>query len=261
MEFELTHTNGINIPHLSASTINSFITSRFGFYQSKVLGSPFQGNQYTARGTAVEHGVNTWIENPGIDPKECYAYMFKKFDEEVERAGLSRMTVEEVRDSLEGLLAVALKFYMIEFKDRPAVTQHKFECNLEGVKRPIIGYLDYFQQDHAVRDSKVTSKTPSKLSQNYILQGALYRKAKKTNVYFDFFIPNKTPVHKPIVLTDDEFIFGISYLTRAAQVIEEIEECDNPKRMMELMSFPNLDDFWTFPEKKAAADKWDIILK
>jgi hypothetical protein len=256
--FDLIHTNGINIPHLSASTVNSFISSRYGFYQSKVLGSPFQGNQYTARGTAVEHAVNTWIENPGLE--NYVEVALTKFDEEIARAGLSKFAVEEVRDTIPGLVEVAFKFYTVEFETNKAITQHKFSIQLEGVKRPIVGYLDYLVPDKIIRDSKVTSKTPSGLSQAYILQGALYKKAKGLDVYFDFFIPNKTPVHKPIKLTDDQYIFGLSYLTKAAQVIEEIEECDNSKRMMELMSFPNLDDFWTYPEKKAAADKWGITI-
>ena len=257
--FTLTHSNGINIPHLSASTINSFISSRFGFYQSKVLGAPFQGNVYTSRGTAVEHAVNTWIENPNLGNYVDVA--LEKYDSEIKRAGISKISGEDVRATIPGLVEVAFKFYTQEFAVDKAVTQYKFSCKLDGVKRDVIGYLDYLIPSIRIRDSKVTSKTPSQLSQAYILQGALYKKATGLDVYFDFFIPNKTPVHKPIKLTDDEYLFGISYLTRAAQVIEEIEECENPKRLMELMSFPSLDDFWTYEEKKVAADRWGITLK
>lgn len=260
MEFDLEHTNGIHIPHLSASTINSFINDRFGFYQSKVMKAPFKGNQYTSRGTAVEHAVNCWIENPSLSDEILIKLCEEKFDEELSKTNVSKFTAEEIRESLPPLVKVALGFYKKEFESIKAETQHKFEYKLDGVTRPIIGYLDFYQPKVKVRDSKVVSKTPSKLSQAYILQGSLYRAAKEVGVCFDFFIPNKTAVHKSIELSDDEFIFGMSYLTRAAQVIEELETCDNPKRVMELMSFPNLDNFYNYEDRKEAAKIWGIRL-
>ena len=255
MDFDLKHTNGIFIPHLSASTINSFIGSRYGFYQSKVKGAPFSGNQYTARGTAVEHAVNEWLEKGTGD---FIAAALTKFDEEVARAGLSRMAVEDERDTIPGLVELALDFYGREFATHKAITQHKIDVQLDGINRKVVGYLDFYQFEVAVRDSKVVSKTPSKLSQAYVLQGALYRKATGLPVTFDFFIPNKKPVQKSITLSDDEYVFGLSYLTRAAQVIEEIEGCDNPQRIFELMSFPNLDSMYNENEKNVAARIWNI---
>ena len=257
--FSLSHSNGIHIPHLSASTINSFINDRFGFWQSKVAREPFKGSVHTARGKAVEHGVNTWIEKPGCT--DLLAEAHKVFDEEIKLAGISKFDAEDIRESVKGLLDEALKFYQPEFTERKAVTQRKISVRLDGVKREIIGYLDYFQPSVAVRDSKVVSRTPSSLSQPYILQGALYRYAEKLPVVFDFFVDNKKPVHKPITLSDDEYLFGLSYLTRAAQVIEELEECDNPKRVMELMSFPNLDNLWTHSDRVAACKTWGILMK
>lgn len=255
MSFDLSHTNGIHIPHLSASTINSFISSRYGFYQSKVKGAPFSGNAFTARGTAVEHAVNEWIEKKEGNFIDA---ALRKFDEEIAKTGLSKIAVQDERDAIPGLVELALGFYASEFSTHKAITQYKIECQLEGVNRKIIGYLDFFQFGHAVRDSKVVSKTPSKLSQNYILQGALYRKATGLQVTFDFFIPNKKPVQKSISLSDDDYVFGLSYITRAAQVIEEIEQCDSPARMMELMSFPNLDSMYNDNEKREAARLWNI---
>lgn len=257
--FDLTHSNGIHIPHLSASTINKFINDRFGFWQSKVMREPFKGSLHTARGKAVEHGVNTWIDEPSH--KNLLAECLKVFDEEIAAAGISKFTAEEMRETVPGLLEVALGFYQPEFRERPAMTQRKITVKLDGVKRDIIGYLDYFQSGVAVRDSKVVGRSPSGLSQDYILQGSLYRYAEKLPVIFDFFVDNKKPVHKAVMLTDDEYVHGLSYLTRAAQVIEELEECDNPKRVMELMSFPNLANLWTEADRKVACETWGIVMK
>lgn len=252
-----TQSNGINIPHLSASTVNKFITDRYGFYQSKVLGEKFKDNKYTARGKAVEGAINEWIETGNDNVSEnAVAY----FDKYMREAGIHLMEVQDVRDSVSGLADLAFDFYKEEFSDRPAKTQTKIVGKIDGINRDIVGYLDYLQ-DHVIRDCKVVSKTPSGLSQSYCIQGAFYKATKGLDVVFDFFVANKKPVMKTIQLSDDDYVFGLSYLTQAAKVIEELEECDNPKRVMELMSFPNLEAMYNQEEKKEAAKKYGIKMR
>ena len=258
-EFELTHSNGIFIPHLSPSTVSSFIENKFGFYQSKVMRTPFKGNQHTALGQAVEHGVNVWVENPGKDMNPL-AHANEKFDEQIKDTGTPLAKVMEYRKMIPGMLELALRHYKRVFSEVRANTQTKIETNLEGVERTMLGYLDYFQDGCAVRDSKVVGRSPSKLKQSYVLQGATYRQATGLPVFFDFFITNKTPTHKEIELSDDEYEFGISYITRASQVIEELEVCESPKRAFELMSFPNLEAFYSPGEAIAAAKVWGITV-
>lgn len=257
-EFELQHSNGIYIPHLSASTINSFITDRFGFYQSKVKRAPFSGNQYTVRGQAVEGAINEWLEK-GDDNVRATA--LRLFDEKITETGLHKIVYEDVRDTVEDLADLAFGVYQNEFSGKNVVTQHKISCeNLPGVSRPIIGYLDFYLPEVVIRDSKVSNKTPSKLSQSYIIQGAFYKHTTGLDVVFDFFVPNKKPTYKDIWLTDENFKHGLSYMTQAAKVIEEIETCDDPKRLMELMSFPNIDALYNDKDKKKAAELWEIEL-
>lgn len=255
-EFDLTHSNGIYIPHFSASTINSFIENRYQFFQSKVMMAPFTGSIHTCRGTAVEHGVNTWLEKPETENLGNVA--LTKYDEEIKNGKISKIEAEEFRDTIVPLLNVALKHYKSEFSKDKVITQHRIKCMLDGVTRPIVGYLDFYRPNVMVNDSKVTGKTPSKLKQSYVLQGALYKQATGLDVTFDFFIPNKTAVHKAIQLTDKEYEFGLGYLTKAATVLEELQECTDTRRVMELMSFPNLEAMWTEGEKKKAAKIWDI---
>jgi len=258
-EFDLVHSNGIFIPHLSPSTVSSFIENRFGFYQSKVMRAPFKGNHHTSLGQAVEHGVNVWLENPG----KVISYLDHanaKYDEQIKDSGTPKAKVMEYRALIPGMLDLALRHYRRVFAETGAITQHKIETSLEGVDRTMLGYLDFYQEGLAVRDSKVVGKSPSKLKQAYVLQGATYRHATGLPVFFDFFITNKTPTHKEIELSDDDFEFGISYITRASQVLEEIEVCESPKRLLELMSFPNLEAFYSAGEAIAAAKIWGITV-
>lgn len=258
-EFDLVHSNGLFIPHLSASTISSFIENRFGFFQSKVMRTPFRGNWFTALGQAVEHGVNVWLENPG-KTMDYLMHANEKYDEQIKDTGSPRDKVIEYRNLIPGMLDLALRHYKRTFAETGAVTQQKIEARLDGVERDILGYLDFYQEGVAVRDSKVVGRSPSAIKQAYILQGSLYRHATGLPVIFDFFITNKTPVHKPIELSDEDFEFGLSYITRAAQVLEEIETCESPKRLFELCSFPNLEAFYNEGEKIQAAKIWNITV-
>jgi hypothetical protein len=260
-DFKLSHTNGINMNYLSPSTINSFIERRGTWYRQKVEGMKFQPNPNMARGTAVEHAINVWLATGEISVEVA----LNKFDLELEdwkktasASGLAKH--DEIRATIPGLVLLAHDHYDNEFTIRKPISQHKIECRLKGVSRPILGYLDYFRPQILVNDSKVVSKTPSGLSQGYIIQGALYKEATGCDVVFDFFIPNKIPVKKSIKLTDDEYIYGISYATQAAKVLEELETCEDPKRVMKLMAFPNLASFFTMEEKAEAAAEYDIKL-
>lgn len=236
---EFTHSNGIHIPHFSASTINSFITSRYGFHKSKVKRAPFLGSVYTARGTSLEFCISQWLE---LGMEDAALVAMAKFNEECDKAQISKFDSQrsEVGDSIERMAPFVLETYQGICGDDKPTTQFKFETHLVGVTRPIIGYLDFYFQKKRVRDTKMVKQTPAYNKQDYILQGALYQHATQCPVTFDYFIDLKKPAYKAIDLTDDDFIFGLSYLTAAAKALEELESCENPTRVMELMAFPDL---------------------
>jgi hypothetical protein len=250
------YTAGIHLPHLSASTVNKFIEDRYGFYAAKVKMVPFKGSVNTCLGKAVEHGLNQWIEeNPDTDylkaAYECY-------DAELKEAGITKIIGAELRGAIKGLLEVALKTYKNQFPVVKPKTQVKGSFKLPGVEREFLMYIDYYIPGEGIWDCKTASKSSSTLSQGYILQGSLYRAKYNVPVTFDYFVNNKTPVHKQLVLSNEEYTHGISYLTRAAQTIEQLQVEQDPKEVMRLMSFPNLDNLWTMADKKAAAKDWDI---
>lgn len=255
--FTLTHSNGIHLPHLSPSTINSFICDKFGFWCSKVLRKPFKGNKHTVRGQAVEHAVNLYMETGNEDAeKNALDYFDAKIQETDDRDYL------DSRAAIPGLAKLALHIYKQECGDRKFQTQTKVTGKLEGVERDVIGYLDFYKPGEVIRDCKVTARTPSSLSQAYIIQGSFYRLATgDKNVVFDFFIDNKKPAYKSIALTDDDYLFGISYITKAAQMLEELECCDDPKRIIEIMSFPDLGAIWNVDERTLVAKQFGIVMR
>lgn len=266
MSFELTYSNGIHMPHLSASTINAFITSRFDFYERKVRKAPFTPNFWMARGTAVEHAINEILDE-NIEPEEASDCAMEKYLQELE--GWLKLPddkkdtkkEEEVRAAIPGLVECAYQHFDATGLFDPfhkAETQKKLTMNLNGVEREILMFLDFFVDGLQVRDCKVSNKKPSKLSQGYIIQGSLYRKATGLPVVFDFIVSNKTPIAHQIALTDEDYSFGLNYARVAAQLLEELEECKDPKRVMEIMSFPDLSAMWSDSDKQAAKVRWGI---
>lgn len=263
MDLNFTHSNGINMKHLSASTINSFIERRPSWYDTKVAGKPFEPNPAMARGTAVEHAINEWLV---INESSRLADIaIDKYEKELatylpNASSKGREDYQKFRDSIPALVECAYEHFSTEFTMNRPIAQAPIEVELDGVKRKVKGYLDYLTS-RMVIDCKVSSKTPSSLSQGYIIQGALYYKATGLPVQFHFIIDNKTPKSHVIQLTDDDIVFGLSYATRAAEVLEELEECDQPKRIMELMAFPNLAALWNIEEKIEAAKRYGIKLR
>lgn len=219
------------------------------------------------RGTAVEHGVNYWIEQNG----DCYIddvikEALKKYDEEMSGI-IAHMTsvyskeVDDIRYSIPELCRAAINHYDNEFDfnfSKPEM-QVRMDLVIPGLKRKVVGYMDYLVKDQCVRDCKVVKQTPSKLKQAYKIQGALYRKFTGLNVTFDFIIDNKKAVTKSISMTDEDYSFGLAYAKKAGQVLEELEESTDPKRIIELMAFPNLEAIWNPEERRDCANHWGIM--
>lgn len=265
-EFDLQHSNGIYMPHLSPSTITGFISRRPGWYASKVNRKPFQANPNMVRGTAVEHAINEWLL--GADETDLVDIAVHKYTEECESwlkvmEGKDTSKFDEIKDSLSGLVNAAFGHFSEKFDDfnRPT-QQERIEVHLEGVKRKVVGYLDYRQvKQKVVTDCKCVAKTPNKLSQDYKIQGSIYRSGTDdSTVVFDFVVANKKPIVKSITLTDEDYAFGLSYAKRAAMLIEELEECTDPRRVMQIMAFPNLDAYWDKGEQREVAKEWGIFL-
>lgn len=256
------YSNNIHLPHLSPSTINSFITNRYGFYQSKVKRAPFKGSAPMCRGSAVESCVNYAIEKQGnVTTEEIQELSIKNFKNEMESSGLSWVRYTEVMDTVPGLACLAVNTYMEICAGRWPISQQKVVARIDGIERDVIGYTDYTFLDQCVRDCKVVGQTPAKLSQSYIIAGSFYKLCTGLPVVFDFFVSNKKPVHKSICLTEDDYVFGLKYMTLAAKRIEDIERCDDPNKMMHLiMSFPDLSSFYSTEERVEAAASIGIVL-
>jgi len=273
--------------HLSPSTINSFIAYRSQWFMGKILGKRSPGNPAMFRGTSVEDGINYFIAHRSKADWGSNTVSPDIVDQSVKKAKATfAMKCAEcdsnpdfLMPSIEKCVRKAIDHFVPIWKNTIPICQQAIQTMLDGVKTPVIGYLDY-SMPGVIQDLKVSAKTPSKcqetggyvLPQNYILQGAIYQHATSLPVEFHYCIPLKTATNIVIAnLTDKDYEWGLAYATLAAQKIELIyDTLEKPwafqteqdiGEVFAAMAFPSMDAFWDEKERELAAKVWSIPIK
>lgn len=253
--------------YLSPSTISSFISNRTQWYSSKILGAPFMGNASFSRGKALEAGVECFLAHK-LSFDDCYEkclHVFKEDSMEFDESEQAKCA--DIRLTLKELLRCAIDHYskvIEESGDTFIGSQNKVSINLSkyGIDIPeLMGYTDFDFQPF-ISDMKVLSRSPSKLSQGYILQGITYFEATGKDVRFDAIITNKKPTvvtHKISELPIQEYQFYKKYLLKACKCISDLYDSlalNDAQSVLTCMSFPNLDAMWNDQDKAAAVEKF-----
>jgi hypothetical protein len=165
------------INHLSASSLNLFAAAPAVWVLEKVLGKRSPVGAAAHRGTAVEDGITLGLN--GAPLAECVAVALAKFDKlaaltggpkkDKERAGIPAM----VKNGLEELLAYGPM----------SSCQGKIEYRFDGLAVPMIGYYDYYWEDHGILiDLKTSFTVPSAIKTPHARQVALYGAALSDNL-------------------------------------------------------------------------------
>lgn len=233
----------IQIDHLSPSHINTFITNRSRWFARYFRDAPYTSNLNVNRGHAVEAGIVEYLTSDHKNITKCIEVGMKKYNELL--PGLKDDL--EYRQSIGPLISTAISgtekqsgYEFLNLKHGTPQTQAPIKVFLDGCSIPVTGYIDFLWKK-CVYDNKVTKRNPDKLSQDYIVQGAIYHLATGLPVYFFYEVANKTPSLKEIKLSDENIEFGLKLATQAAKAIEII--LDNPinGKLMEAFLFPDPD--------------------
>lgn len=271
--------------HLSPSHINSFIAYRQSWFISYGLNQRGPGNPNMYRGTSVEEGVNWFIAkrtpadwgSNSIDPDLVTNAVKKAQATFAMKCAESNDDPNWMMQSIEDCTRAAIDHFAGIWGSNIPISQKKINTVLDGVKIPVIGYLDY-TLPNVIQDLKVSGTTPTKikgtdgeyhLKQDYIIQGSIYRWSEGLPVEFHYMIPLKGGVKAVVVpLTDRDYEWGLQYATMAAQKIElvfntlskpfEFQDKDDLGEVFAAMAFPSLADFWNEKERQAASKIWSI---
>lgn len=159
------------ITHLSASSINSYLTNQSLWVLERLLKKYSPPGPMAFRGSAVEDGVTLGLQTLEATIEECAEYALSKFDE---KAGLKidDKAIAE-RAKIPGYVESALA--ELRPYGTPSHVQDKIEFRIDGVELPFIGYTDYRYDQHGlIVDLKTTARLPSKISDAHARQGAIY---------------------------------------------------------------------------------------
>jgi hypothetical protein len=248
------------IPELkrhSASQLNSFIEYRSSWYLQRIKGIRTNVGVHAFRGTAVEAGINYFIENDDATKESAIKHALSVYSDE---AGVQTNDFA-IRQSIAPCVIAGIE----SFEDKgyflnPPELQSEINIRLPGCKIDLYGKLDYKFADKVV-DNKVTSKTPKSLKQGYILQGAVYKKATGLPVVFHFIVPLKTSTKVvEIELSDDDYAYGMELATTAAQHIERIyDSLDGiDGRLLDALFFTNPSSLFNWDEKSLHSEQFNI---
>jgi hypothetical protein len=170
------------IGHLSPSSLNLWINCPGLWVAEKIFGHRGAASPAMFRGIAVEDAV-VGVLSKGMSVDDSVATALKKFDARF-FIGSEKTTAE--RDMVAPMVGQALK--VLEPLGEPDFAegaQHKVElvCNCGDFKIPVIGYLDLLYPQHGrVIDIKSTSRIPSRMSAEHILQRGIYQRAKQNHM-------------------------------------------------------------------------------
>ena len=241
----------------SPSSLSSFIEYRSSWFIQRIRGEYNKAGVFAARGTAVEAGMNHYIEND-VKIEDCIKHALGVYTQE----SIGQPDNFDVRQSIAPCVKAGIQsFEELGYLIDPPVLQAEINCSLEGCRKGVYGKLDYLFEGKKIVDNKVVSKTPSSLKQGYILQGAIYRYATGLPIDFHFVVPLKTGVKiKIITLTDEEYEYGLRLATRAAQCVETI--FDNLDHMdgdlLEALFFTNPCSVFDYSEKAVHSKHFGI---
>lgn len=181
-----------NIDHLSASSINLWANAPDVWVMQYLHGKRTGMSAAPWRGICVEDAVVETLM--GGSEEEAIANALAKFDQ---RFPIGDEKTTKERDMITPMVQLAVEelteFGKPEFPENERQEKISITAKGDGWEIPVIGYLDLvFPQHGVVIDLKTTSRLPSSMSAEHVLQRAIYQKAKgNMAVRFLYVTPKK----------------------------------------------------------------------
>lgn len=235
----------------SPSSLNLFCASREMFVLEKIIGRRQPVGSPAHRGTAVEDGVTVGLLNPAASFESCADTALKKYDAITALSGDKRR--DDYRETIPGMVQSALE--ELRPYGVPSHCQQFVSWQPEGLKYPIVGYLDYRWEQHGILvDLKTTEKLPSSIKIPHARQVALYATMTGDNVdaRLTYCTPKKRATYQLENVRD--------HLTALHQIALRCERflalSDDPQFFVDITA-PDYDSFyWGGPARQVGFDVW-----
>lgn len=241
------------IEHLSASSINTYITDPCKFIYKYLFDFKGVAGPGAWRGTVVDEAVGLYLsmEKPNIRKVTDVAMRrFKGLSEHAE-ADPHDPKVSKERHLVPEYIATACPYYAE--LGQPVAYQKEVKLEVD-MPVPIIGYID-LQYEGIVRDIKTVGRMPSVIPNTVKRQLSLYAKAEDSMAIVDYVnvTSTKSDVKSLVVEDVDEHFED---LLRGARAIERLLSIGDKYEIAEAF-FPNFDSWmWSDEEKANASTIW-----
>jgi hypothetical protein len=236
----------------SPSSLNLFAASPAMWVLERVLGKRQPVGAPAHRGVAVEEGVAYGLKNPTLDPQESINVALMKFDTITALSGDPRKA--KYRASIEVMVLRALK-ELLPY-GIPSATQKFVEWRPEGLKCPIVGYLDFEWENHGIlTDLKTTDRMPEAIKITHARQVALYANSDNLKAAVTYVTPGKVATYGAVNLRDHR-----EALYKIALTVERFVGLTNDPQELVGLVVPDLESyFWKPPQaRQAAFDVWGV---
>lgn len=199
--------------HLSPSQINTLLSCEAKFFFRYAMDMKIQpsgsltfGKSYdVALNTNAEQKIESKQDMKVSDIQDIFSTEFDKLSPETD---WKEENSGEVKDTGIGLI----KAYTNEIAPlvQPVKVQGEYHIDINGVQ--VMGFTD-IETETLVIDNKTSGKTPSGVSNDYLIQTATYKLMTGKDAELHFGIKNKKPITKilpvPLDNTDLEYVKGL----------------------------------------------------
>ena len=242
-----------NITHLSASTINLWISNP-AMCLMKLAGHSSIAGPAAWRGTGVDKAVSALIAKDISRITSAYHVAESEFDERVSKYGdlfEDKKIEKEKQHMIRCIDAANISFVESCQKRQFKNTQGKVEVTFDDLPVPFIGYYDLLFED-TVFDLKSKSYALSKPTLADCRQLSIYQKATGKQPWVAY-ITHKE-VRQFMIEDCDKHLREIENaaksLERVLSVSDDIKECCR-------MVYPDFDHWmWSVEDKKIASEIW-----
>lgn len=255
--------NPEGLTHLSPSSINLFIKEPSLWIMKHFYGLTSFTNVYADRGTHIENGVNSLIENPKLTVSNAADIALEGFQKDT-----FFWDEEDITDEIEHNIPAWVKNTnkaLEEISDEAPSLQKEIDFSIEGVK--IKGFIDY-EYDDLLVDLKTVNTVPSPCSRgarkgmlksdknDNVRQQSIYNKAEDKRVCLLFVSPDASYAH---YLTDEELQPRFEEAVQSVKNIKKLLTKDIEdviKDYIPDMKKAQWSFYWDDKLRKAAEDIW-----
>lgn len=237
----------------SPSSLNLFSASPSMFVLEKIIGRRQPMGAPAFRGTAVEDGVTAGLMDLRKPLEECDAVAFATYDR------ISALTTDKRREEFRADIPAMVKTSLAELRayGTPSKCQGFVEWKPEGLAFPIVGYFDYFWEDHGIIvDLKTSDKMPSAIKISHSRQVALYAATISDNIEarVSYCTPKKHATYR-LENTREH----LNSLHRIALCCEKFLSLSDDPEFFKSITVPDLESFyWNGPAREIAYELWKI---